>query len=231
MADSAEVEFELAIVSEPEGTELADIEGVSDDLALRVVALTLAHAAIAQPVEVSLLVTGDEQIRELNRDFRGKDEATDVLSFPLLDEPLVEAPEDELWQPEDEKTLPAALNGARMPAAPEMAELDDTDYDEDDDEADDEGDGDDAELDDEDDEEDDALGPGDAAVHLGDIAISRETLARQAQQAGHSLAWEFAYLLAHGVLHLVGYDDRTEAGYRAMVAHQTAVLAELGIAR
>ena len=221
MADSAEVEFELAIVSEPEGTELSDIEGVDDELALHVVALTLARAAIAQSVEVSLLVTGDEHIRELNRDFRGKDEATDVLSFPLLDEPLVDAPEDELWQAEAEDELPVALNGASMPTEPAMAKHDDADYDEDDDET----DADDAELDD----EDDALGPEDSPLHLGDVAISRDTLARQAQQAGHSLAWEFAYLLAHGVLHLVGYDDRTEAGYRAMVTHQTAVLAELGI--
>ncbi|MGZ3666488.1 MAG: rRNA maturation RNase YbeY [Ktedonobacterales bacterium] len=54
-------------------------------------------------------------------------------------------------------------------------------------------------------------------------------MARQAQQAGHSAAWELAYLLAHGVLHLVGYDDQTDAGYRAMVAHQEVVLAAAGI--
>jgi probable rRNA maturation factor len=230
VAEHAEIEFELAIISEPEGTELADVEGVSDELALRVVGLTLARAAVAQPVEISLLMTGDEHIRELNRDFRGKDEATDVLSFPLLDEPLVDAPSDELWQIEDEDAPPAVLNGASMPTAhgvTALSDADDADYDEVEDDDEDVLDADDVELD----GEDDDLEPEETSLHLGDIAISRDTLARQAEQATHSLAWEFAYLLAHGVLHLVGYDDRTEAGYRAMVAHQAAVLVELGISR
>ena len=68
-------------------------------------------------------------------------------------------------------------------------------------------------------------------THLGDIAIARETVLRQAQQAGHSPAYEVAFLFVHGVLHLVGYDDHTEAGYRAMVAHQEAALAEAGVTR
>lgn len=231
MAEHGEVEFELAIISEPEGTELADIEGVSDELALRVVGLTLARAGIAEPVEISLLMTGDTHIRELNRDFRNKDEATDVLSFPLLDEPLVDAPTEELWQPEEDDELPSALNGASMPmpTGQALANQAEADYDEEDDE--DESDDED-EIDDEDEVEDDEESELDETpLHLGDIAISRDTMARQAEQAGHSITWEFAYLLAHGVLHLVGYDDRTEAGYRAMVAHQAAVLVELGISR
>jgi probable rRNA maturation factor len=36
------------------------------------------------------------------------------------------------------------------------------------------------------------------------------------------------YLLAHGVLHLVGYDDHTEAGYQTMVSIQQQVLASIG---
>lgn len=82
------------------------------------------------------------------------------------------------------------------------------------------------EDDDEDEDEDE-----DAPLHLGDIAISRDAVVRQAAAAGHSVAWECAYLFAHGLLHLVGYDDSTDAGYRAMVAHQEAVLAEAHIAR
>ncbi len=39
--------------------------------------------------ELSLLLTGDEEIRELNRRFRGKDKSTDVLSFPMDDELLL----------------------------------------------------------------------------------------------------------------------------------------------
>ena len=37
----------------------------------------------APPSEVTILLTGDERVRELNREFRGIDDATDVLSFPL----------------------------------------------------------------------------------------------------------------------------------------------------
>src|SRR5262249_27822914 len=129
MTDEGEVEFELAIVCEPEGAELSDIEGVSDDLALHVVALTLARAAIEESVEVSLLVTGDEHIRTLSRDFRGKDEATDVLSFPLLVEPLVDAPDGELWQPEADDESIVALNGASIPVEPELAALEASDAD------------------------------------------------------------------------------------------------------
>jgi probable rRNA maturation factor len=54
---------------------------------------------------------------------------------------------------------------------------------------------------------------------------------RQAAAAGHSVAWECAYLFAHGLLHLMGYDDSTDAGYRAMVAHQEAVLTDAHITR
>jgi probable rRNA maturation factor len=42
--------------------------------------------------------------------------------------------------------------------------------------------------------------------HLGDVAISLETAARQAAALGHPLATEVAILLAHGILHLCGYE-------------------------
>ncbi len=65
--------------------------------------------------------------------------------------------------------------------------------------------------------------PGTAA-HLGDIMLALPVVERQALAAGHSNWWEFCYLFIHGLLHLLGYDDATEAGYRAMVAHQEAIL-------
>ena len=43
--------------------------------------------------EISLTFTPPEGIRELNREYRGVDEATDVLSFPLLEDEAVEVPE------------------------------------------------------------------------------------------------------------------------------------------
>jgi probable rRNA maturation factor len=44
---------------------------------------TLLSDLESRAKEVSILLTDDAEIRELNRDFRGKDKATDVLSFPL----------------------------------------------------------------------------------------------------------------------------------------------------
>ena len=169
-------------------------------------------------------MTDDEGLRELNRDFRGRDEATDVLSFPLLDTPLVEAPADELWQPGENGAIAAEADAAMGQDDQGQASL--TAADEEEGES-----GDDDDDDDDDDDEYAEDDEEDAPLHLGDIAISRDAVVRQAQAAGHSVAWECAYLFAHGLLHLVGYDDSTDAGYQAMVAHQEAVLAEAHIAR
>ena len=61
------------------------------------IALGAAQAAIAEsafpelaesdhPVEISVTLTGDEKVRELNAHWRGKDKPTNVLSFPMADE-------------------------------------------------------------------------------------------------------------------------------------------------
>ena len=209
----------LAVAVEPPEALAETIFGLDDAMLRRVVALTLARAGIVRPVELSVLITGDEGIRALNRDYRGRDEATDVLSFPLADEPLVDAPADELWQapvePDEDVTALARLNGAE----PGVSDDDLADA-----AADEEGGGEPFVF-------QAGAGEEDEPPHLGDIALSRDAVARQATQAGHSAAWELAYLLAHGVLHLVGYDDQTDAGYRAMVAHQEAVLSSSGIGR
>ncbi len=64
-------------------------------------ALTV-HGAIPD-AQVSLTLTDDEGIRELNREFRGVDASTDVLSFPLLDygEDYDEEDTDEVWEEDD----------------------------------------------------------------------------------------------------------------------------------
>src|SRR5262249_44593052 len=206
-----------------------------DDAALRrIVALTLARAGIAQPVELSLLVTDDEGLRALNREYRGRDEPTDVLSFPLLDAPLAEAPAEQLWQHADEDNDGSGA-AEDMAVAGDIAY--DMDYTADMEDTNDAMDGDATgaalveEAIDVAASADEAAFPGSygAYLHLGDIALSRDAIAQQAAQAGYSPARELAYLLAHGVLHLVGYDDTTDAGYTAMVAHQEAVLQDAGI--
>ena len=62
-------------------------------------------------------------------------------------------------------------------------------------------------------------------AHLGDLAISLETAARQARRAGHSLGREIEMLLTHGVLHLMGYDHETDDG--TMMRLQSRALAAL----
>ena len=159
----------------------------SSGLLEKTVSSTLQAVNITQTVTLSLLITGDTEMQALNNQYRQQDKPTDVLSFPLLDEPLVDAPTDQLWQVEEEvgdepvekDTHPAFITPSDMP------------------------------------------------TNLGDIVISWPTVKRQAEQAGHQAAYELLYLLSHGTLHLVGYDDQTEAGYQAMVRLQESIMQEI----
>ncbi|MBI2957366.1 MAG: rRNA maturation RNase YbeY [Chloroflexi bacterium] len=56
---------------------------VGEEWLSSIVETVLASEQVAVPAEVSLVITGQETIRGLNRDYRGLDEATDVLSFAL----------------------------------------------------------------------------------------------------------------------------------------------------
>lgn len=108
----------------------------------------LAIKAAGRSGSVSILLTSDERIRELNREFRGKNVPTDVLSFPAV-----------AWEFE-------AGNGHKGKSA-------------------------------------------------GDLAISLETAARQAESLGHPLATEVKVLILHGALHLAGFDHEEDAGEMA----------------
>ncbi len=55
----------------------------------------------------------------------------------------------------------------------------------------------------------------DGNLHLGDIAISVSRAARQAKEAGHSLACELRILALHGYLHLLGHDHEVDRGEMA----------------
>ncbi len=62
-------------------------------------------------------------------------------------------------------------------------------------------------------------GPADASQLLGDVVISIDTAQRQARSRRRTLMDEVSFLLAHGILHLVGYDhqnDEDEARMNAM---------------
>lgn len=65
------------------------------------------------------------------------------------------------------------------------------------------------------------------AIPLGDVVVSVDTAERQAEEAGHSTDQELDLLVVHGMLHLLGYDDQTEAGAAEMRKHEKAILDEL----
>jgi probable rRNA maturation factor len=72
--------------------------------------------------------------------------------------------------------------------------------------------------------------PG-APWHLGDIAISLERVERQAEEYGHSMERELAYLLTHGTLHLLRYDHEDEESRRLMREVEEAAMSVLGLPR
>lgn len=61
-------------------------------------------------------------------------------------------------------------------------------------------------------------------VYLGDLVISVDTANRQAQEQGHSLETELAWLSAHGLLHLLGWDHPDEDSLMEMLTQQTNLL-------
>ena len=73
---------------------------------------------------------------------------------------------------------------------------------------------------------------GPAARMLGDIVISVEKAVTQAADYGHSVERELAFLLVHGLLHLLGYDhDKGEAAKKLMRSEEKRILTALGISR
>lgn len=136
----------------------------------RAIAAVLAGEGIAEAIELSVLVTSDAALHELNRTYRNVDAPTDVLSFA---------------SEEDAPDAPHAF-----------------------------------------------VRPPDTPRYLGDIAISYERVLAQAAEYGHSADRELAYLTAHGVLHLLGYDhERGAEDAAAMRAREEAAMDRLGLHR
>jgi probable rRNA maturation factor len=114
---------------------------------------------------VSVSVVGDPEMCALNREWRGVDATTDVLSFAL---------------DEDE-------------SGPQTA------------------------------------GPWTDVI--GDIVVSWPRVLEQATAYGHGVEREFAFLLAHGTLHLLGYDHMSAQEEREMTERQERTLQSLGFVR
>ena len=148
-----------------------------EKIAKDVIEGTLSRFTPPCAVQLSLYVVGEEEIREANRECRGIDKVTDVLSFPNL------------------------------PFDPEhIAEYD---------LAEDAG----------------CYDPESGELILGEIMICAAKLYAQAEEYGHSAEREFAFLTAHSMLHLLGYDHETEEDRAVMEALQDEILTEAGYER
>lgn len=77
----------------------------------------------------------------------------------------------------------------------------------------------------------DCFDPDSGELILGDIIISAEKVRAQAESYGHSEKREFAFLVAHSMLHLCGYDHMTEQDAAIMEQKQDDALNSLGITR
>ena len=150
-----------------------DLEGT----ARQVIEAALDFEGCPYETEVSLLLTDNEGIRVLNREHRGMDRPTDVLSFPML-----------------HFETPADFSEAET-------------------------------------EEADCFNPESGELVLGDIVISEDKVLEQAQAYGHSVQREFAFLIAHSVLHLTGYDHIGEEERLVMEQKQRDILEKLRILR
>ena len=165
MTSYVEIEIEEAIEF--------DIKKILEDVMERV----LDEENCPYEAQVNLLITDNQGIWEFNREHRGVDAPTDVLSFPMIP---FEAEADFSVVEEDEAAY----------FEPESGEL-----------------------------------------LLGDIIISWEKVKEQAEKYGHSVKREFAFLAAHSMLHLFGYDHMEDEERKVMEAKQSEILNKIGLVR
>ena len=147
-----------------------------EDVARSVVECALDYLDCPYETAVNLLITDNEEIRRINKEYRDIDSATDVLSFPMI---------------EYEK-------------AGDFSCID---------------------------EEGDFFDPDSGELILGDIIICAGKVFDQAKEYGHSVKREFAFLVAHSILHLAGFDHMNEADAALMEEKQRIILDKLGIKR
>lgn len=68
-----------------------------------------------------------------------------------------------------------------------------------------------------------------AAPHLGDVSLAYGVCAREAQEQGKPISHHLSHLVAHGVLHLLGWDHDSDAEAEAMEALERKAMANLGV--
>ena len=147
-----------------------------EEIADKVINYALDYEKCPYEAEISLTLTDNKGIWEVNKEFRQMDKPTDVLSFPLI-----------------EYAVPG-----------EFDFLEDMD---------------------------DCFNPETGELMLGDILISLDKVYEQANEYGHSITREYAFLIAHSMLHLMGYDHMEEEEAKIMESKQKEILSDLGILR
>lgn len=142
-----------------------------------IIPAALDYESCPYEAEVNVILTDNEAIQEINRDYREIDAPTDVLSFPMVDF-------------EQESDFSHVEEHAEDYFNPETGEL-----------------------------------------ILGDIIISVEKVIEQAEKYGHSRERELAFLIAHSMLHLCGYDHMAEEEREVMEQKQREILEAEGYFR
>lgn len=148
-----------------------------EEIAGRVIEEVLEYENCPYEVIVDVLLCDNEGIHVMNREHRGIDRPTDVLSFPNVD-----------------YETPADFSGIE-------------------------------------DSIEDYFDPESGELCLGDIVISVDKVLEQAKEYGHSPKREYAFLIAHSMLHLLGYDHMEPDEAAVMEHKQEEILNRLGITR
>jgi probable rRNA maturation factor len=73
--------------------------------------------------------------------------------------------------------------------------------------------------------------PPDQPAQLGDVVVAHQRAVEQAREFGHSTDREIGYLVAHGVLHVLGYDHEEDADRQRMRQREEEALRPLGFIR
>lgn len=149
----------------------------AEEVAGKVIVEALDLENCPYEVSVNVLLTDDQGIHAMNKQYRGIDRPTDVLSFPNVD---YENPSD-------------------FTGIEDMAE--------------------------------DYFDPESGELCLGDIVISVDKVYAQAEEYGHTPRREYAFLIAHSMLHLLGYDHMEPDEAAVMEQKQEEILNRLGITR
>ena len=164
----------MTLLFEEEGKLKLDLP--CEELAKQVIEASMDYVDCPYEAEINLLLTMNEEIHEMNRNFRQIDRATDVLSFPMV----------EYEQAGDFTSIEEQM---------------------------------------------DLFHPDTGELMLGDIVISKEKVISQAEEYGHSVKREFAFLITHSMLHLFGYDHMEEEDRADMERMQKEILEQLQILR